>query len=323
MQRFMMLPAVALVVAALLAAGAVWPWSRVPVITFLCYGLAALGLTVLMRAGQVSFGHAMYAAVGGYGAAFTARALPGADALVVVGAGVLASLVLGVVVALFVTRYRGIFFGMLNLGISMVLFALAGKLYNWTGGTDGLRFERPTLLGMALDRSAFEFGVLALVLVLAVALTWLVQRYFTSSAGQVMLAIRTNETRLEYIGVSARASLIQGYVLSAALVGLSGALLTLEQGLVTPESGYWIRSGEYVFIAILGGAGHAIGAFLGAAAFETIKLVAAIYFTDAWQMLLGITLIAVIFFAPNGIVGWLQHARLRRARLPAPVGDTQ
>jgi ABC-type branched-subunit amino acid transport system permease subunit len=313
MQRYILVPAIALAFLSALAACWLWPGLRVPVVSFLCAGLAALGLTVLLRAGQVSFGHAMYAAIGGYGTAFTARHFPGADALVVVAAGTLASVCAGTIAAAFVSRYRGIFFGMLNLGISMVLFALAGKLYAWTGGTDGLRFERPTFLGMTLDRGEFEFAVLALALTLAVTLTCLVQRYFASSAGQVMLAIRTNETRLEYIGVSARATLAQGYVLSAALVGLSGSLLSLEQGLVTPESGYWIRSGEYVFIAILGGSGHAIGAFFGAAVFETIKLTAAVYFTNAWQMLLGLTLIAVIFFAPTGIVGWLGQARTRIA----------
>jgi len=228
-------------------------------------------------------------------------------------AGTAASVLAGVVAAAFLSRYRGIFFGMLNLGLSMVLFALAGKLYAWTGGTDGLRFERPTLLGMTLDRAGFEFALLLIVLVVAVLLAWGVQRYFLSSAGQVMLAIRTNETRLEYIGVSARRTLAEGYVLSAGLVGLAGALLSMAQGLVTPESGYWIRSGEYVFIAILGGAGHALGAFLGAAAFEAIKLAAAAYFTNAWQMLLGVTLIIVIFFAPTGIVGWLRQARARTA----------
>jgi len=304
-------PAVTLAVALILAAAWIWPSARVPSITFLCYGLAALGLTVLLRAGQVSFGHAMYAAIGGYGAGFTARHFPGADALVVLGAGVLASVCFGTIVAAFVTRYRGIFFGMLNLGISMVLFALAGKLYGWTGGTDGLRFERPAFLGMALDRGEFELAMLGLVLALAVGLGWRVQRYFVSSAGQVMLAIRSNETRLEYIGVSARAALAQGYVLSAALVGLAGALLALEQNLVTPESGYWIRSGEYVFIAILGGSAHAIGAFLGAAVFEAIKLGAAAWFTNAWQMLLGLTLIGVIFFAPNGIAGCLRRTATR------------
>lgn len=302
------LAATALAVLLILGAGLAWPWARMPLITFLCFGLAALGLTVLMRAGQVSFGHAMYAAIGGYATAFTVRAFPGLDGLVAAAVGVVASLVVGALVAAFVSRYRGIFFGMLNLGLSMVLFSLAGKLYAWTGGTDGLRFERPSLLGMAMERGQFELAMLVLALTLAVGITWGVQRYFASCAGQVMVAIRTNETRLEYIGLSARAVLAQGYVLSAGLVGLAGALLALVQSLVTPESGYWIRSGEYVFIAILGGSGHAVGAFLGAAVFELIKLAAAAWFTNAWQTLLGITLIAVIFFAPQGIVGWRRRA---------------
>lgn len=304
----------ALAAAGLLILGVALPWLRVPVITFLSYGMAALGLTVLMRAGQVSFGHAMYAAIGGYAVAFAARAHPSVDAAFIVLGGVLASVLAGTLAAAFLSRYRGIFFGMLNLGISMVLFALAGKLYHWTGGTDGLRFERPPILGMALDRSAFELTVMVLALGLAIAVAWLVQRYFASAAGQMMAAIKTNETRLEYIGVSARRSLAEGYVISSALVGLSGSLMALVQGLVTPESGYWIRSGEYVFIAILGGAGHALGAFLGAGVFEVIKLVAAAYFTNAWQILLGTTLIAVIFFAPRGLMGWIQRDRAQRER---------
>lgn len=303
------LPALAILAAfCIVALGLAVPWTRVPAITFLCYGMAALGLTVLMRAGQVSFGHAMYAAIGGYATAFVARSFPTADAVVLLLAGVAASVLAGAVAAAFLSRYRGIFFGMLNLGISMVLFSLASKLYAWTGGTDGLRFERPTLLGMALERGQFELAMLIITLLLAAGTAWLLQRYFDSAAGQVMAAIKTNETRLEYIGLSARGALAEGYVISAAMVGLAGALLALVQGLVTPESGYWIRSGEYVFIAILGGAGHALGAFLGAAVFEVIKLVAAAYFTNAWQILLGATLIGVIFFAPNGMIGWRRRA---------------
>jgi len=130
-----------------------------------------------------------------------------------------------------------------------------------------------------------------------------IQRYFRSAAGQIAVAIRSNETRLEYIGLSARAALAEAYVLSSALVGLGGALLALAQGLVTPESGYWLRSGEYIFIAILGGTGHVAGAFLGAAVFELILLVGAAYFTNVWQMVLGMTLLIVIFFLPSGLVG--------------------
>lgn len=292
--------------------GVMMPSIRMVAITFLCYGIAALGLIVLMRAGQVSFGHAMFAALSGYVCAFLARAFPWADAILLLIGGTLASTLFGIVLATLISRYRGIFFGMLNLGISMALVSLAGKLYSWTGGTDGLRFERPTLFGMTLARGEFELALLLVALVLAFGLVWLMQRYFDSAAGQVMTAIRTNETRLEYLGLSARASLAEGYVISAALLGVSGALLALAQGLITPESGYWLRSGEYVFIAILGGAGHALGAFLGAAMFEIIKMVASIYFTNLWQTLLGATLIAVIFFSPTGMMGWLERGRRRK-----------
>jgi ABC-type branched-subunit amino acid transport system permease subunit len=298
----------------LVAAALIWPWARVPVITMLCFGLAALGLTVLMRAGQVSFGHAMYAAIGGYTAGFLARKFPGADALVLLLAGLAASVVFGAVASAFLSRYRGIFFGMLNLGISMVLVSLIGKLYAYTGGTDGLRFERPPILGMTLARGEFEIAMVLLTVALALSALWLVQRYFDSAAGQLLSAIKTNETRLEYIGVSARRVLVQGYVISAALVGLAGVLLALVQGLVTPEAGHWLRSGEYVFIAILGGSGTAVGAFLGAAVFEIIKLVAAAYFTNAWQILLGGTLIAVLFFAPDGLMA---ARRMRRKGTPS------
>jgi len=202
-----------------------------------------------------------------------------------------------------VVRYRGIFFGMLNLAISMVLFSLIGKFYGLTGGTDGLRINRPTLLGVEFERAGFETALLVGTLAAAIVLGVLVQRYARSASGEALAGIKTNETRLEYLGLSARRVFWNGYLLSAGLVGFSGALFALVQGLVTPDMGSWLRSGEFVFIAILGGSGHAIGAFLGAAVFELVKLFAAAYMTGVWQMLLGITLIVVILVAPEGIVG--------------------
>ena len=106
----------------------------------------------------------------------------------------------------------------------------------------------------------------------------------------------------------------KGYLLSAVVVGFSGAILALMQGLVTPEIGSWLRSGEFVFITILGGAGHAAGAFLGAVGFETVKLVSAAYFPGLWQFLLGLTLILVIFMFPTGFVGQIMKRVATRKR---------
>ncbi|MCY1391150.1 urea ABC transporter, permease protein UrtC [compost metagenome] len=282
-----------------------FPWLKIPLILSLCYGLAALGIVVLLRAGQISFGHGMYACISGYVVAFVSKRCPEMDGLFLIALGTLASVVAGMLIGAFVVRYREIFFGMLNLAISMVLFTVLGKFYELTGGTDGVRINRPALFGFDLARDPFEIGLLVLVLALALIATFGVQRYFRSSAGQALVAIKTNETRLEYLGISAKKVLWKGYVLSASLCGLSGALFGLSQGLVTPEMGYWLRSGEFVFIAILGGAGHAVGAFVGALLYEFLKMYAAALVSGSWQMILGAILIVIIYFLPKGLTGLL------------------
>jgi len=305
--------------------GYTYSWTITPIVIGLTYAIAALGVSVMARAGQISFGHAMFACISAYTVAFLAKAMPGLDALVLILAGVVASFVAAVVIGLFVVRYRGIFFGMLNLALSMVLFALLGKLYTLTGGYDGMRIVRPTMAGIVMERESFERALLVLTLVLSLVLAWWVQRYFRSGSGQALSAIKTNETRIEYLGFSAYFIMWKGYLLSAVVVGFSGAILALMQGLVTPEIGSWLRSGEFVFITILGGAGHAAGAFLGAVGFESVKLVSAAYFPGLWQFLLGLTLILVIFMFPTGFVGQItkriksRERAQRRAQAPVQV----
>jgi ABC-type branched-subunit amino acid transport system permease subunit len=281
----------------------VLPWLKTPVIFAACFGIAALGVSILIRAGQVSFGHAMFACAAGYAVAFAARWWAQLDSVALLAIGTGFATVFGLVIGLFVVRYREIFFGMLNLALSMVLFAVLGKFFHLTGGTDGMRLARSTFLGMSLERDGFETALLLTAVGSAVVIGLLVQRYLNSVAGQSLAAIKTNETRLEYVGLSTYRILLVGYTLSAALCGFSGAMFVVAQGLVTPEMGYWVRSGEFVFIAILGGIAHPVGAFLGATLFEFVKLFAAAYLTGAWQMVLGIVLLAVVFLAPTGISG--------------------
>jgi ABC-type branched-subunit amino acid transport system permease subunit len=303
---------VAVLVLALLGAAAAAPWLKTPMLLALANGLAVTGVIVLLRAGQVSFGHAMFACLAGYIVALSAHAWH-LDALALLALGAGASALVGAVIGFFMVRYRGIFFGMLNLAFSMVLFAVLGKFGGLTGGTDGLRFDRPTFAFATLEREGFESAMLCLAIFLAVAAGALVQRYFASVPGQSLAALKTNETRLEYLGISAKRVFWSGYVFSAALCGLGGGLFALTQGLVTPEMGYWVRSGEIVFIAILGGSGHALGAFLGAFVFEFVKLYAAALLTGAWQMVLGLVLIVMVFLAPKGLFGLVER-RLRGTR---------
>lgn len=302
---------VVLLVAAVLALSFSLPWLKTPILIALANGLAVTGVIVLLRAGQVSFGHAMFVLLAGYAVAFIGRAWH-LDALLLIALGTASAALAGAVMGLFMIRYRGIFFGMLNLAFSMVLFSVTGKFGAITGGTDGLRFDRPSFGLVQLGRESFETALLLMALVLALAGGVLVQRYFGGVKGQALAAIKTNETRLEYLGISAKRVFWGGYVLSAALCGLGGSVFALTQGLVTPEMGYWVRSGEIVFIAILGGSGHAVGAFIGSFVFEFVKLYAAALLTGAWQLVLGLVLIMMVFLAPGGLFGLIE--RYVRAR---------
>lgn len=286
--------------------GLYFSWMKTPLIIGLSYGFAALGVSILIRAGQVSFGHAGFTCLSGYAMVAALKIWPSIDGLALILIGGLAGLIAGAIVGLFMMRYRGIFFGMLNLAMSMVLFSVLGKFYHVTGGTDGISFDRPRLFGQLLDRSSYETALLILCASFVVIICSLVQRFYASPTGQALIALKTNEVRLEYIGISAKNVFYKGYVASATLCGFAGGIFALVQGLVTPEMGYWVSSGEYVFIAVLGGTYHAVGAFIGAIGFTFLKLFAAAAMTGAWQLVIGSVLLFLIFVAPNGLVAWLR-----------------
>ena len=273
----------------------------------LAKGIVVLGIVLLLQAGQVSFGHAMFFATGAYSAAFWGKFVGGGDILLYIVLGGISSTVIGLVVGLFVVRYREIFFGMLNLAFSMVLWSLLEKMFHYTNGADGIRVARPGLLGFSFTPETFQYVILYVSLVIAIAAFYGVQRYLESPLGHMLRAIKSNETRLEYLGTSARHVLLVGYVISAFLGGVGGALVSIIQQIATPEFGFWTKSGEFVFIAILGGGAHAFGAFAGAAMFEIVRFYAAAHLADAWQLILGVVLIVIILYAPNGLIGLRQR----------------
>jgi branched-chain amino acid transport system permease protein len=299
-----------LLVAALVLAAWAAPWLRFVLTVALARGLAVLGILLLLRAGQVSFGHAMFLAAGAYTVAFAAPVVP--ETLLLLPAAALLAGVAGLLVGLFVVRYRDIFFGMLNLALSMVFYSVLEKFYSITKGTDGIRVPPLTVAGFEPGPEAQGWIMFGLALGLALVCAIGVRAYLASPMGQALAGIKTRETRLEFLGVPARRVLLFAYVLSAAMGGASGALIAMTSRHVTPQLAYWTSSGELIFIGILGGAGSALGPFLGALAFELVRVYAAAAVADAWQMILGGVLLAVILFAPGGLVGMLSK-RPKRA----------
>ena len=301
-----------LLAGAMIAAAVAAPWLRFVLTIALAKGIAVMGILLLLRAGQVSFGHALYIAFGAYTVAFLAPRF--GDAMILLPLAAVGAGALGLVIGLFVTRYRQIFFGMLNLAMSMVFYSLLEKLYAITKGSDGIRVEIMPVAGQALDRITYEWTIFGIALGLAFVLGLLLRLYLASPMGEALAGIKTRETRLEFMGVPARGVLLSAYVMSAVVGGIGGALIAMTSRHVTPLLAYWTSSGELVFIAILGGAGGVLGPFLGAAGYELVRVYAAASFADAWQMILGAVLLLVILFAPGGLWGMAARAIGGRGR---------
>lgn len=287
------------------------PWLQFVLTLAFAKGFAALGVAVLLRAGLISIGHAMFFAASAYGVAFLMRAgITEFAGLMILS--VLSAALMGAIAGAFLVRYRAIFFAMLNLAVSMVVYALCAKLYGITGGTDGMAIPVPRVFGVTLAEPAFKTLLFYLSLALTVLVGLAVHRYLDSPLGHALSAVHANEIRLEYLGIPVWAVLLIAYILSGALAGLGGAIAGFAIGRVVPEFAFWTASGHLVLIAVLGGIGGVVGAFMGALFLELLHA-AAVTVTDAWNLIVGVALIVVIMFMPRGIYGLFV-----RREAPAP-----
>ena len=170
----------------------------------------------------------------------------------------------------------------------------------------------PTVLGMQLGRATFDVVLQNAALILMVAAALLIDRYLKSPLGEALRAIDTNEVRLEYLGVSARGVIWAAYTVSAGLAGLGGAISAVAIGHVVPDMSYWTVSGQLVLVAVLGGIGGVPGAFIGAFFLELVRTFAVGIAGEAWNAMIGTSLLIVIFFLPEGLYGLIQRLERRR-----------
>ncbi len=274
----------------------------------LANGLAVMGLMLLMRAGLVSFGQGLYYCLGGYTAGIAGSFLGISDVFALLALGAAVAAVVGLLCGLLIARYREIFFAMLTLAFTMVLY---GLLINneRLGSTDGFNVPAPHFLGWAPEgeRLGLTLFVVTCVLVYVVALG--LHRYLGSAMGYLGEAIRENELRVEYLGASVRRLLLVKYVLAAVLAGLGGVLTGLAVGHVDPDLANWTTSGEFLFMALLGGIENVAAPLLGALVLELVRSYALEYAPYLWQMTLGATMVVIILFLPGGL--W-SLARVRK-----------
>ena len=308
------------VLAALIALPFVVPPYQTVLLTYgLVFAIAALGFNLLLGyTGLLSFGHSAYFGMGAYAVAFIVKyaKLESMEAFLL--GGVLASGAVAAVFGVLCVRYTKIFFGILTLALSQVLWSLAFKFFWVTGGSDGLRVPTPTLLGGAVRAGSDKFEFLShryyfyvlAVFVVAVALMWVIVH---SPFGKALQAIRDNEIRAEFVGVQVRHYRWVAFLISGMFTGLAGALWVPLNGLTTPDILHWTFSGKIVFFTVLGGFQTFFGPIVGAVIFNYLETYA-VGHTVYWQMVLGIVLVALVLVLPAGIVGTVRRLLARPVR---------
>ncbi|HSQ10646.1 MAG TPA: branched-chain amino acid ABC transporter permease [Burkholderiaceae bacterium] len=291
-------------------------WVQSLLILALGKGLVVLGLLLLMRCGLVSFGQGLFYALGAYAAVSITRifglpeTLLTSDAVVMPLAGGVVAGILAFILGFLLAAYRSIFFAMLSLAFSMILYGLLIKS-SVLGSSDGFNVAYATVAGIALPAGMHLYGLFAVSAIFVAAALVATHAFVGSHTGRLAPAIRDNELRVEYMGASVRRIVHLNYVLAASLSGVGGGLVALSIGHIDPDLAYWTTSGEFVFVAILSGTGNVVAPFIGSLVFEWIKSVAYQYTPDTWQLVLGTAMLLVIMFMPAGL--WSLFVRRKKA----------
>jgi len=265
------------------------------------FAIAALSLNLILGfGGMVSFGHAAYLGIGAYAVGILAH--HGIDNgflqfAVAIGASAAIALVIGAVSI----RTSGVYFIMITLAFTQMLFYLGISLEEY-GGDDGMRLAaRSRFFGLDLGSPTpfyyFTLGILA-------GFVYLVHRLVNSRFGMVIRAAKSNEARTRAIGLAPYPYKLAAFVIAGAMCGVAGALLVNQTAYLTPEFMNWTRSGEIMFMVILGGIATLIGPVLGAAALLLLEDVLAAW-TTHWQIILGPILVLVVLFTRRGLAGLL------------------
>ena len=258
------------------------------------YALFALSLNLLLGyAGQVSFGHAAFFALGGYGGAILLTtyhwplvlALPAAVSL---------SAAAALFIGFFCVRLTAIYFSMLTLAFAMLVWSVAFKWRGLTGGDDG--FVGVAVPAFLADRVVFFYFVLGVV-GLATALLGLICH---STFGRALVAVRENEVRAAFVGLNTRGLRLAAFVAAGAFAGIAGALFALYNRGMYTESAYWTESASVLVMTVLGGRRTFFGPALGAGVVYVLEVVINQY-TQYWPSVMGLILLGLVLFLPDGL----------------------
>lgn len=282
-------------------------------IEVLIFAMFAMSLDLLLGyTGLLSFGHAAFFGLGAYILAYVSsrseRALDlTSNLLITMPLVVIGVALAAVVIGFFALRTRGIYFLMVTLAFSQMLFSIAISWSRVTGGSDGLAGVPAPSIGIGPLEYVFDTraSFYYLTLFFFLAAWWLLRRIVASPFGWTLRGIRENEARLRALGYNTFRYKLAAFVIAGAFAGIAGALLAHLFGIASPENLYWTHSGEVMIMLIIGGAGTLTGPILGAATVRLLRTFASSY-TERWETVLGLVFILFVLTAPRGILGLLR-----------------
>ncbi len=228
------------------------------------------------------------------------------------------------------TRATGIYFAMLTLAFAQLLYTIAYKWRDLTGGSDGIAGVPKTTLwwsGPSLASPTAYYYLVAGSLVLSL---FVCRGLVRSPFGRALMAIRENERKFAVLGQDPRRFKLAVFVIAAVFAGLAGALFAPFRGFASPEVMFWVLSGQALMMVIIGGIGTLIGPVLGAMVFLLIQEVLSSY-TEQWMIFTGAIFVLMVIFLPGGLVGavrtWLEgrasRPPARERRVMAPILETR
>lgn len=264
------------------------------------FGIAALGFNILYGyTGLLSFGHAMFWGLGAYGIAIATVKLKYG-----IGVGIVLSIVLLLMTAIITgyisLRHTRIYFAMLTLAFSQLIYAIILKWRDLTGADEGL-YGIPRFVENLTEYYYLVLGISAIILV---CLWWILE----SPLGLSFRAIRDNPYRAEVLGLPVRRVRLLSYIISGIITGIAGLLYAPLHRAITPEIIYWTFSAEIVFMAILGGSRSFIGPFIGGIIYIYLKDYA-MSLTEYWMFLFGAILMIMVYVFPSGLLGLVSYIR--------------
>jgi branched-chain amino acid transport system permease protein len=264
--------------------------------------IAVMSVNLLLGyTGLPAFGNAAYFGLGAYGAALSVKYL-NAHFVEAVLIGTVAAFLGGLLLAPFLLRRRGIYFGLLSIAFGQVFYFIAYRYTDVTGGEDGMNIARPYAGLPAAHVAVNELGMYYLAAVLFAVSLFAFRTIVRSPFGRTLIAIRQNEARVRYLGLNTDRFIFVALLISSTLAGLSGALFALLIDFAYPLELDWHQSGYFVLSMILGGAGTVWGSLVGSFIYVIGKDIISTI-TPLWQIFLGALFVACVLFFPRGIVG--------------------